>query len=126
MGKIIEKGGLMNINREIAEIAEKVMGWKLFESVHGEELNEWRAPYENAKGMIGRFVYKATDWNPKENIEHAMEVDAEMFKQGWHAEYQHLSNGWTAQLWHPKKLAVGANSNGLPEAIYLAALEAVK
>ena len=118
----------MDINREIAE---KVMGWKLFESKRSIALNEWCAPNKKTKGITGTFARMVEDFTPSTKINHAMEVEAEMFRRGYESLINHFYNQKGGEWFHISYDGPngerGENTNkSLPEAICLAALEALK
>jgi hypothetical protein len=109
---------MMDINREIAE---KVMGWNYV--IDGLASDEAIPTYEDSDV---NFKYIATNWNPEVNISHAMEVEAEMFRRGFYIRPQRGNDGafyvgFTRRgEWTPVQ-----KSESLPEAICLAALNAV-
>lgn len=113
----------MTIDREIAE---KVMGWIMSTgSVDPESDLVWVDANKN------EIAYLCSDWSPSTNIQHAMEVEAEMCRKGYRINIQHFDpdGSWivffakyTSNLDEARWEHI---SESLPEAICLAALAAL-
>ena len=105
----------MDIDREIAE---KVMGWVRVLDGHDDRY----APKDDPNAYAASY-----DWSPSTNIKHAMAVEAEMFKRGELMEAKHEEHGsWSIIFRSRTQSRVYGIADTLPEAICLAALEAVK
>ncbi len=93
------------------ETAEKVMGWKVDDLGTFDKNGVW----ENID-----------DWLPSTNIEHAMEVEAEMFKRGFVIMIDHEIGGqFEVSFFAGDCSKPDAVADILPEAICKAALKAI-
>lgn len=108
----------MNIDREVAE---KVMGWMNVA--------------ESTDGLGGKKLHGQPAGGPwyaevppySTNIEHAMEVEAEMRKRGYYIDMEGLPWGWDVTFNTSEDIGDSTISSGsLPEAICKAALAALE
>ena len=114
----------MNKDREVAEL---VMGWEVGRFDDPIPEDDYDAYFDSGRN----FKYRLKDFKPKTNINHAMEVEAEMFSRGYSIELRHGQNERDRRYeWYAVFLKAGhryyAFGATLEEAICLAALRAVK
>ena len=107
----------MNIDKDIAR---KVMGWT---KIPG---GCWMKPLPERGNDLCTYV--SGNWTPSTNIKHAMEVEAEMFRQGLFIQMDRSDSGRYSVFFYCEKTDEypgAAGADNLPEAICLAALKAV-
>lgn len=113
-----------------AAVAERVMGWHV-ESVNYPHTDEYFDNWVDADGVGHYSVNKSADqWLPSEFIQHAMQVVEKMRKRGWKVILSNstLNETWEAAMFHNSEGVTWqrvAAEGPLPEAICLAALQAV-
>ena len=116
----------MNIDREIAE---KVMKLNPAEpTIDSEKWGNNEYWYDQKNNILTVWQNGGRIWSPSTNIKHAMEVEAEMFRRGYETSIHHDELfGWEAQfIFSGREISHVNEIDTLPEAICLAALEALK
>jgi len=110
----------MNLDREIAE---KVMGWKLRVQHDPLDRDDIFSAYDMPDGTYRTLGM----WEPSINIQHAMEVEAEMFKLGYEISINREEDGdYEVGFYSEAMNYFPVHDKSLPEAICRAALAALE